>query len=123
METKQKGMRAALKLQKLVPSQQEDTKDGVKEIRQLVLKGDFIIFVEGQGYPQKLPAKLEFKDEPAVVALVQEALNIDEIGDRCLLAVHSNKQGKLDQYFEWLAKKEKQQQLDYGEPEVEDEEE
>jgi hypothetical protein len=121
MQTQQKGLRAALTVKKFVPLQKEETKDGDKETRQLVLKGDFVIFVDGQAHPQTLPTKLEFKDEPSVVALVQQALNVEDTGQKCLLTVHSNKQGKLDQYYDWLEKKKVQQKLEFG-PEEGDQE-
>jgi hypothetical protein len=92
----------------------EVTKDGTKETRQLVLKGDFHIFVEGQTQPQRLPVKLEFKDEPSVVQLVQTALNVEDTGEKCLLTVHSNRQGRLDKYLAGLEKKKQAQELKFA---------
>lgn len=112
METEQDGMEASLSCKKLVPLIKEDIKDGIKETRHLVLNGDFHIFVKGMSKPIKLPVKLEFKDEPSTVELVQTALNIQNIGEKCLLSLHSNKYGRLDEYQEGLESKElKQQQL------------
>lgn len=123
MKTLQEGLRAALSVQKFVPNVREVTKDGVKETRQLVLKGDFHIFVEGQGQPMKLPVKLEFKDSPNIVQLVQSALNVEDTGEQCLLTVHSNRQGRLDQYLQGLEKKKKQHELKFGPSEEPEEEE
>ncbi len=111
--TKQDGMKAALTCQKYVPVLRETTKDGVKEQRQLVLKGDFHIFVDGQAHPVKLPCKLEFRDEPSTVQLVQQALNIEDTGEQCLVVVYSNRQKRLDKYFAELDQMTKQQELKF----------
>lgn len=112
--TKQEGMKAVLTAQKYIPLQKEATKDGVKETRQLVLKGEFNIFVEGQQDPVKLPVKLEFKDKPGTVGLVQTALNIADTGEECLLVIHSNRRKRLDKYVEELDQQIKDQQLKFG---------
>lgn len=111
MAEQQDGMKAALTCKKLVPSIQEDTKDGTTEKRQLVLKGDFLIFEKDRREPTKLPVKLEFKDEPGTVELVQRTINVQNIGEKCLLTLDSNKHGRLDEYME-LAKRKTQVQLD-----------
>jgi len=105
------GLQAALTCQKLTPITKELVKDGTKEERQIVLKGDFVIFIEGQARPMRLPAKLEFKDKPEIVQLIQDALNIEDVGEKCLMTVHSNKQGRLDKYFKELDKREQKQRL------------
>jgi virulence-associated protein VagC len=114
------GLKAVLQCQKLIPVTQELVKEGTKEERQIVFKGEFNIFIEGQSKAMKLPAKLEFKDKPEIVQLIQDALNIDRIGEKCLMTVHSNKHGRIDKYTKELEKKGKQQQLDFG-PKDEDE--
>lgn len=121
VKTTQDGLRAALTCQKLIPVTQELVKDGTKEERQIVLKGDFHIFIDGQAQPMKLPAKLEFKDKPEIVQLIQTALNVDKVGEKCLMTVHSNKHGRLDKYLKNLENQTKQQQLDFGPKEPEDE--
>ncbi len=115
------GLKAVLQCQKLIPVTQELVKEGTKEERQIVFKGEFNIFIEGQAKPMKLPAKLEFKDKPEIVQLIQDALNIERISEKCLMTVHSNKQGRIDKYVKELEKKGKQQQLDFGPKEDEDE--
>lgn len=114
------GLKAVLQCQKLIPVTQELVKEGTKEERQIVFKGEFNIFIEGQSKAMKLPAKLEFKDKPEIVQLIQDALNIDRIGEKCLMTVHSNKHGRIDKYIKELENKGKQQQLDFG-PKEEDE--
>lgn len=121
--TKQDGMEAALTVQKFAKSVREVTKDGTKETRQLVLKGEFHIFVEGQRHPTTLPVKLEFKDDPSTVQLVQTALNVEDTGEQCLLAVYSNRQKRLDKYLDSLDKHKRQQQLDYDSAHPPDEQE
>lgn len=111
MSTNQDGMKAELICQKLVPSIQEAIKAGQTEKRQLVLKGNFLIFEKGRKDPTKLPASLEFKDEPGTVDLVQQVLNVYKVGEKCLLTLDSNKHGRLDEYLEELESK-KQKQLD-----------
>lgn len=112
--TKQDGMKAALTAQKYIPLQRETTKDGVKETRQLVLKGDFHIFVDGQQQPVRLPCKLEFKDEPSTVQLVQSALNIEDTGEQCLLIIFSNRKQRLDKYLDALEKRKAEQELKFA---------
>lgn len=128
LKTKQDGMEAALTVQKFVEKVREVTKDGTKETRQLVLKGEFHIFTEGRRHPTTLPVKLEFKDDPATVQLVQTALNVEDTGEQCLLAVYSNRQRRLDKYLDTLQKQRQQQQIAYDtahppEEETEEEEE
>ena len=122
-KTNQDGMKAALTAQKFVPSIKETTKDGVKETRQLVLKGEFAIFMQGQPKPVKLPVKLEFKDEPSTVQLVQSALNIEDTGEKCLLVIYSNRNQRLDQFLAELKSQEAVQELEFGPAEETDEEE
>lgn len=114
MSTKQDGIKAALTAQKYIPLQRETTKDGVKEIRQLVLKGDFHIFVEGTSKPVKLPCRLEFKAEPSTVQLVQRALNIEDTGEKCLLVIFSNRQKRLDKYLAKLKDQTEAQELKFA---------
>ena len=116
-------MRAVLTAQKFVPSIKETTKDGSKETRQLVLKGQFAIFIKGQPTPIKLPVKLEFKDTPTTVQLVQSALNIEDTGEECLLVVFSNRNQRLDAFVEELKSLETDQQLKFGPQDTKDEEE
>lgn len=111
MSTNQDGMKAELVCKKLVPSIQEDTKSGKTEKRQLVLTGDFLIFETGRKDPTALTVSLTFKDEPGVVNLVQQVLNVQKIGERCLLTLDSNKHGRLDDYMAELETK-TQKQLD-----------
>ncbi len=104
----------------MTPVTTEIIKDGVKEELKMVLKGDFHIFIEGQSKPMTLAIKLEFNDRPEIVQLIQDALNIEKVGEKCLLTVHSNKQGRLDKYVKELEKKNKQQQLEFGKKDEED---
>jgi len=114
LTTKQDGIKAALTAMKFVPLQRETTKDGVKETRQLVLKGDFHIFVDGQQKPVRLPCKLEFKDEPSTVQLVQTALNIEDTGEQCLLVIFSNRKQRLDKYLSTLKVRVEEQELKFA---------
>ena len=124
METKQDGMRAVLTVQKYVPLLRENIKGGVKETRQLVLTGDFNIFVKGQQEPVKLPCKLEFKKDPSTVQLVQTALNVEDTGEECLLVIHSNRKERLTKYKAALESHKEKQKLEFAPPkdEVSDEE-
>ena len=122
-KTDQDGMRAVLTAQKFVPSIKETTKDGSKETRQLVLKGQFAIFIKGQPTPIKLPVKLEFKDTPTTVQLVQSALNINDTGEKCLLVVYSNRNQRLDTFLDALKVREEEQQLKFAPTEDDKEEE
>lgn len=122
MNTKQDGIKAALTAKKYVPLLKEETKDGVKETRQLVLKGDFHIFVEGTAKPMKLPCKLEFKDTPSIVQLVQKALNIEDTGEKCLLVIFSNRQKRLDKYLAKLKDQTEAQELKFAPKKSDDEE-
>lgn len=115
------GLKTVLQCQKLVPVTQELVSDGTKEERQIVFKGEFHIFIEGQAQPMKLPAKLEFKDKPEIVELIQKALKIERIGEKCLMTVHSNAEGRIDKYVKDLEKQTKQQQLVFGPKESEEE--
>lgn len=115
------GLRAALTCQKLTPVTKELIKDGTKEERHIVFKGDFNIFIEGQAAPMKLPATLAFKDKPEIVQLIQNALGVENVGERCLMTVHSNKEGRMDKYLKQLDKQTRQQQLDFGPKEKEEE--
>ncbi|MEE9409351.1 MAG: hypothetical protein V3V41_00300 [Candidatus Heimdallarchaeota archaeon] len=121
--TVQDGLKAVLTCHKLTPVTQELIKDGVKEERKLVLKGDFHIFIDGQPKPMTLSTKLEFNDKPEIVQLIQDALNIEKVSEKCLMIVHSNKEGRLDKYIKQLENKNKQQQLDFGKKDESDEEE
>lgn len=122
-KTNQDGMRAALVAQKFVPSIKETTKDGVKETRQLVLKGEFSILIDGQQKPTKLPCKLEFKDDPSTVQLVQTALNIEDTGEKCLLVIYSNRQNRLDKFLAEQKALEAAQELKFAPPKVEESDE
>lgn len=114
MKPMEDGLKAVLQCQKLIPVTQELVKEGTKEERQIVFKGDFVIFIDGQAKPMKLPASLSFKDKPEIVQLIQTALKIERIGEKCLMTVHSNKEGRIDKFLKKLEKKEKQQQLTFG---------
>lgn len=114
----QDGLKAVLTCHKMTPVTKELIKDGVKEERKMVLKGDFHIFIEGQSKPMTLSTKLEFNDKPEIVQLIQDALKIENIGEKCLLTVHSNQHGRLDKYVKELEKKNKQQELEFGKKDV-----
>lgn len=122
MNTKQDGMRAALTCQKYVPLTREAIKGGVKETRQLTLNGNFHIFVEGQQEPVKISCKLEFKEDPSTVQLVQTALNVENTGEQCLLVVFSNRKQRLDKYLANLEKQIDAQKLKFAPTEPEEEE-
>ena len=110
------GMQAALTLKKLVPSIMQDTKEGISEKRQIALKGHFKVFVKGQSKGIKLPVKIEIKDEPAIVQLIQNELNVQNIGEKCLVILHGNKQGRLDTHFSDLEARELKQRQLYPDP-------
>ena len=122
MKPMKEGLKTVLQCQKLTPVTQELMKDGTKEERHIVFKGEFNIFIEGQAHPMKLPAKLEFKDKPEIVGLIQKALSIEKIGEKCLMTVHSNAQGRIEEYIKELDKHTKQQQLDFGPKETDEDE-
>ena len=119
-KTNQDGMKAALTAQKFIPSIKETVKGGVKETRQLTLTGKFAVFVDGQQNPVRLPVKLEFKDTPANVQLVQTALNIEDTGEQCLLVIFSNRKQRLDNFLEALKVREKEQELKFAPPKDDD---
>lgn len=114
MQPLEEGLKVVLQCQKLTPVTQELVKDGTKEERHIVFKGEFNIFIKGQAQAMKLPAKLEFKDKPEIVELIQKALKIVNIGEKCLMTVHSNQEGRIDEYLKELEKRQKQQKLKFG---------